>query len=159
MTEQIDRRAHVLEREQFVPLPPDEAFVFFADAHNLEQITPPFLRFRVLTPRPIPMGEGALIDYRLRLHGIPIRWKTRIEAWEPGVRFVDRQLRGPYALWHHTHTFEPAPGGTLLRDVVRYRLPFGLLGRLIERLFVRRDVEQIFAYRQEVIARVLGGTL
>ncbi len=120
---------HVLERTQILPGEPAEVFEFFADAFNLEDITPPWLGFRIVTPRPIAMREGALIEYRLKLHRVPIRWLTRIEAWEPGVRFVDAQIRGPYKLWHHTHTFEPHAGGTLVRDRVRYEMPAGAARR------------------------------
>ncbi len=105
---------HTLRREQTLPGTPDEVFPFFADAGNLEAITPPYLRFEIVTPRPIEMGEGTLIEYKLRLHGLPISWLTRIEVWEPGVRFVDQQMRGPYALWHHTHEFEANGDGTTL---------------------------------------------
>ncbi len=146
---------HVLERTQVLPGDPGEVFEFFGDAFNLEAITPSWLRFRIVTPRPIDMREGALIEYRLALHRIPIRWLTRIEAWEPGVRFVDAQIRGPYKLWHHTHTFEPDADGTLVRDRVRYALPGGL-GELAHRLFVRRDLERIFDHRQAVVAQRLG---
>ena len=108
-------RERVLEREQVVPTPIERAFDFYSDAGNLERITPPWLRFRMVTPAPIEMREGALLEYRLVLHGIPVRWRTRIESWEPPVRFVDAQLRGPYALWHHTHEFEPdGSGGTIM---------------------------------------------
>jgi ligand-binding SRPBCC domain-containing protein len=137
---------HTLRRERYLPGTPDEVFPFFAEPRNLERITPPFLHFHVVhadEPR-----AGALIEYRLRLHGVPIDWLTRIEAWEPGVRFVDVQLRGPYALWHHTHEFEAAHAGTtLMRDTVRYALPYGPLGALAHRVFVKRDVEAIFDYR------------
>ena len=98
-------------------------FEFFSDARNLEAITPDFLRFRLITSPPIPMAEGTLIDYRLSLHGAPLRWRTRIEAWVPGQRFVDLQLSGPYRLWRHTHTFEDVPGGTRMSDEVEYRCP------------------------------------
>jgi ligand-binding SRPBCC domain-containing protein len=139
---------HVLRREQRLPAPPGAVFEFFADAGNLEAITPGWLRFRIVTPRPIEMRPGALIEYRLRLHGVPVSWRTRIEAWEPGVRFVDAQLRGPYRLWHHTHEFAPdGAGGTLMRDTVRYALPLGPLGELARRLFVARDLAAIFDFR------------
>src|SRR5512135_2403182 len=105
-------KVHVLERSQLVPRPRGEVFAFFAEARNLEAITPPFLRFEILPPVPEAIRPGALIDYRLRLFGLPFRWRTRIEGVEPEQRFVDVQLRGPYRLWHHTHTFEDAPGGT-----------------------------------------------
>lgn len=149
-------RVHLLEREQLVRREPHETWEFFQDAHNLEAITPKLLGFRVITPRPIAMGEGALIDYRLRLHGVPVRWRTRIDEWEPDRRFVDQQVRGPYALWHHTHTFEPQAEGTLMRDRVRYRLPLGLAGALAHAAFVRRDLEEIFDFRRDEVARRLG---
>jgi ligand-binding SRPBCC domain-containing protein len=149
-------RVHVLEREQVVPVAPEAAWVFFADARNLEAITPGFLRFRVVTPGPIAMGEGALIEYRLRLRRLPISWLTRIDVWEPGRRFVDRQLRGPYALWHHTHTFAPHAEGTLMRDRVRYRLPLGILGALARLVLVRRDLDAIFDFRRDAIGCRLG---
>lgn len=148
-------RVHVLEREQVLSRPPSEAWEFFQDAYNLEEITPPFLGFEVLTPRPIEMRLGTLIEYELRLHGVRLRWLTRIEDWEPGRRFVDRQLRGPYALWHHTHTFEPHPEGTLMRDRVRYRLPLGPLGAIAHVALVRRDLDAIFDFRRAEIARRL----
>ena len=150
---------HTLRREQRLPGTPDEVFPFFADAANLEAITPPLLRFRVLTPRPVEMAVGTLIEYRLRLHGLPLRWLTRIEAWEPGVRFVDVQLAGPYGLWHHTHDFEPdGAGGTVMRDVVRYAMPFWPLGELAVPLFVRRDLERIFDFRRDEVARRLSSS-
>ncbi len=148
---------HELTREQILPADPDAVFGFFADAFNLEAITPPWLRFGIVTPGPIRMAPGALIEYRLRVHGIPIRWLTRVEVWEPGVRFVDVQVRGPYRYWHHTHAFEPHRGGTLVRDTVRYALPLGPLGRLAHAAFVRRDLERIFDFRHAEVDRRLGG--
>jgi ligand-binding SRPBCC domain-containing protein len=143
---------HVLRREQRLPGSPDEVFPFFADAGNLEAITPPWLGFEVVTPRPIEMRPGALIEYRLTLHRLPIAWLTRIEEWEPGVRFVDMQLTGPYRLWHHTHEFRAHPeGGTVMTDTVRYALPYGALGALAHRVLVRRDVERIFDYRAQAV--------
>ncbi len=147
-------QVHVLERAQRLPQPPDEAFGFFASAHNLESITPPWLRFQVLTRGPVEMAPGTLIEYRLRLHGLPIRWLTRIEVWEPGRRFVDVQVRGPYRLWHHTHAFEPdGAGASVMRDIVRHALPLGPLGGLAHRAFVGRDLERIFDYRREAVVR------
>jgi ligand-binding SRPBCC domain-containing protein len=144
---------HVLERRQRLPVPAERAFAFFSDARNLEAITPPWLRFHVLTPGAIEMRPGTLIDYRLRLHGVPLTWRTRITVWEPPRRFVDVQLRGPYTLWEHTHTFEPAgPDGVIIRDRVRYALPFGRLGELARRRFVRRDLDRIFDHRMRAIA-------
>jgi ligand-binding SRPBCC domain-containing protein len=148
---------YTLTREQRLPGTPDEVFRFFGDAGNLEAITPPSLRFSIVTPRPIEMRAGALIEYRLRLRGLPISWLTRIEEWEPGVRFVDMQLRGPYALWHHTHTFEPdGEGATILRDKVRYALPLGPLGEIANFLLVQRDVERIFDHRRDAVATAFG---
>ena len=146
---------HTIEREQVVPQDADAAFAFFADASNLEAITPPWLRFRILTPRPIAMREGALIDYRLSLHRVPCRWHTRIDAWEPGRRFVDRQISGPFSVWDHTHTFEAVAGGTLIRDRVVYRMPLGPLGEIARRVLIGRDLERIFDYLREAIERLL----
>jgi ligand-binding SRPBCC domain-containing protein len=148
-------RIHRLEREQLLPRPPGEVFPFYANARNLERITPPLLGFSVVGDEPIEMRPGALIQYRLRLHGLGIDWLTRIEEWEPGVRFVDAQLAGPYALWHHTHTFEARGGGTLVGDVVRYALPVWPLGELAKPL-VRRDLARIFDFRRDEVARLLG---
>lgn len=147
---------HLLEREQLVPRPADEVFGFFAQAHNLERITPPWLRFEVLTPGPIEMGSGILIGYRLRVHTVPVRWITRIEEWDSGRLFVDRQLRGPYRLWHHRHEFVSCLEGTLVRDRVRYAMPLGRLGELAHAAFVRRDLERIFDFRRAAVARLLG---
>lgn len=138
----------------WTPRPRAEVFPFFGDAHNLEAITPPWVRFHVLTPAPIPMRVGALIDYRIRVHGLPIRWRTRIDEWNPPERFVDTQLRGPYRLWRHTHIFREHEGGTLCLDEVEY-CPLG--GALMNWLFVRRDVERIFRYRQEKLIGRFGG--
>lgn len=150
-------RIHTLRREQELDGTPGEVFPFFADAFNLEALTPPLLRFRVITPGPIEMRAGTLIQYRLRLRGVPVGWKTLIQDWSPSRRFVDTQLSGPYALWHHTHTFDPLPGErTLMTDVVRYAVGFGPLGEVAQRALVRRDVEAIFDYRREAIAGLLA---
>lgn len=146
---------HIFETEIWLPRPRKEVFAFFADAFNLQKITPPFLNFVVLTPKPIRMRAGTLIDYKLRLRGIPINWRTLITVWEPPVRFVDEQLRGPYRQWLHEHTFEERDGGTLMHDKVRYSVPGGAL---VERLFVRRDVQRIFDYRAERMEELLGKT-
>jgi ligand-binding SRPBCC domain-containing protein len=148
---------HLLERKQRVPLSIAESFAFYGDALNLERITPPLLEFKVATPSPIEMGVGTLIEYKLRLHRVPVRWRTRIEVWEPPHRFVDMQIRGPYSLWEHTHTFEEdGPEATIIRDRVRYSIPFGPLGELADRVLVRRDLKQIFDYRRDAVARELG---
>jgi ligand-binding SRPBCC domain-containing protein len=150
-------RAHILERRQRVELPLDEAFAFYGDASNLERITPPWLGFQVTTPEPIEMGVRTLIEYRLRLHRVPVRWRTRITVWEPPHRFVDTQISGPYSLWEHTHTFEEdGPEATIIEDRVRYAIPFGPLGRLADRLLVQRDLRQIFDYRRDAVAREMG---
>jgi len=134
-----------LRSEAWLPRRRDEVFAFFGDARNLDALTPPWVKFAMLTPGLIEMRADTLIDYRIRVHGIPIRWQTEITEWQPPHHFVDTQLRGPYTLWHHTHTFEERDGGTLCLDHVRYR-PRG--GALANWLFVRRDVERIFNYRQ-----------
>lgn len=144
-------RIHVLERAQRVHRPLDEVFAFFADAANLDLLTPPWLRFRILTPTPIAMAPGTLIDYSIRWRGLPLRWRTRIEEWFPGRRFVDMQIRGPYRLWHHTHTFERAGNETIVQDVVRYALPLGPVGHLAHALLVARDVQRIFDFRERRI--------
>lgn len=149
-------RERLLEAEQVVPAPLDRVFTFFADAGNLEAITPPHLRFHILTPRPIQMRVGAVIDYSIRLHGVPIRWRTLIRVWEPGRRFVDEQIRGPYRLWIHEHTFEAVRGtdgleATRMRDRVRYAAP---MDWLCHAMFVRPNLERIFAYRRATIERL-----
>ena len=149
-------RTHVVERSQIVRRPLDEVFAFFADAHNLERITPGFLRFRITTPAPIEMRRGALIDYRLELYGVGFAWQTRIAEWEPGRRFVDVQLRGPYRRWEHTHTFTPVAEGTRVDDRVEYELPLGPLGDVAHALFVRRSVNRIFDHRRHEIERAFA---
>ena len=147
-------RFHTLRRRQWIPRPIEEVFTFFSDARNLEEITPPWLGFRILTPVPIRIAEETRIRYRLRLHGIPVGWETEIRQWKPPHRFCDVQLLGPYQLWHHTHRFEPKDGGTLMTDILRYRLPLGIIGQLVHHLKVRRDVEKIFDYRARRIAEL-----
>ena len=144
-------REHLLERRQFIPRPLDEVFPFFADATNLERITPAWLHFEIVTPQPIVMAVGTRIEYRIRWRFLSYSWLTEIVAWEPPHGFVDVQLRGPYALWHHTHRFEATPEGTWMTDRVRYALPLGPIGEMAHRLAVRRDLERIFDYRRQVI--------
>ena len=132
-------------------------FQFFAEAANLERLTPPFLRFRILTPAPIIMAAGTSIDYQLRLYGIPIRWRTRIETFERGASFTDVQLHGPYRQWIHRHEFLDMDGaGTQMRDTVDYQLPFGPLGVLVRRMFVRASLDRIFDYRRQVVSQLFG---
>ena len=142
--------AYTLTAALWLPQRRGEVFSFFADAFNLEAITPPWLKFAVVTPPPIVMRAGTLIDYRLWVHGLPFRWRTEITVWEPPLRFVDEQRRGPYRRWIHTHSFEEQDGGTLCRDVVQYAVPGG---RFINWLLIRRDVRRIFTDRQETIQR------
>ena len=146
-----------LETETFLPRSIDEVFEFFANAENLERITPPELDFRILTPTPIVMREGKLIDYRLRLFGIPFGWRTRIVEWQPNDHFIDEQVRGPYASWTHLHTFAAFEDGTLMTDRVEYRLPFQPAGAIALPL-VRRQLDRIFRYRADAIQRLLGGS-
>lgn len=148
---------HHLHRSQVLPRPRGEVFAFFEDAANLARITPDFLGFEIVTPSPIAMGAGTVIDYRIRLFGIPMRWRTEIELYERGERFVDRQVRGPYRLWHHTHGFRDVPGGTEMVDDVDYEIGFGPLGGIAHGLFVRRTLARIFDYRAEVVAGLFGG--
>jgi ligand-binding SRPBCC domain-containing protein len=148
---------HTLRREQELDVPADAAFAFFADARNLEAITPPLLGFELVTPPPIAMGVGTFLQYRLRVRGLPVRWDTLIQAWEPPRRFIDVQVRGPYRLWHHTHEVEPVDGGrSLMRDTVRYAIGFGPRGELAHRLVVRRDLQAIFDYRAARVPALLG---
>ncbi len=137
-----------LYRKQRVERPIEEVFAFFERPENLDTITPPSLRFRILTPLPIVMKEGALIDYSVRISGLPVRWTTYIDRYDPPHNFVDVQLRGPYSFWHHTHRFTVAgSNATLIEDEVLYLLPFGVAGRAAHALWVRRQLEYIFDYR------------
>jgi len=136
--------------EIWLPWPSEHVFSFFADAANLETITPPWLRFKILTPAPIEMREGTLIDYKLLIHGLPIKWRTRISAWQPPHFFVDEQLRGPYHKWIHQHTFDPVDGGTFVRDLVNYVVPFD---SAVHCWFVRPDIENIFRYRSDQLRK------
>lgn len=147
---------HRIDRAQVVHRPVHEVFQFFADARNLEQITPPWLRFQLVTLEPIVIRTGTRIEYRLHVHGVAMRWVSQIDPWEPDRAFVDRQIRGPYRFWEHLHTVEPVAEGTLSRDRVRYALPLGPLGTIAHVALVRRDLARVFDYRQETIARILG---
>lgn len=146
---------YILKRELTLDLPRTVVFDFFADAGNLERITPPELNFHIITPQPIDIRKDALIDYRLKLRGFPVTWRTEISVWEPPFRFVDQQLKGPYKQWIHTHTFtEIDTGTTLIEDEVRYRLPMEPLCD-IAHFMVRRELEYIFDYRQKAVAEML----
>jgi hypothetical protein len=150
-------KTYLLERKQIIPRSKSETFDFFSDAFNLERITPHFLGFRILTPRPIKMATGTIIEYELAIYGIPVKWRTLIESWLPEDRFVDTQIKGPYRLWRHTHTFEElGPNSTLVTDTVQYGIPFGPIGRLAHWLFVGKTLDKIFNYRASVIAELFG---
>jgi ligand-binding SRPBCC domain-containing protein len=144
--DQQRRGGYVLHAESFVRRPLDEVFAFFSDALNLQRITPPSMRFKVVTPGPIVMARGLRIDYRLRVRGLPMRWRSEITTWEPGVRFVDEQRRGPYRYWIHEHRFHAKEGGTQMLDTVHYASPGG---PLIHRWLVRPDLEKVFGFREE----------
>jgi ligand-binding SRPBCC domain-containing protein len=137
-----------------IPLPRERVFAFFADAANLGAITPPELDFRILTPLPIAMRDGALIDYRIGLWRIPMKWKTRITRWNPPFEFVDEQISGPYRTWIHTHRFTENGNATVIEDEVRYELPFGILGGIASPL-VRRQLDRIFQYRSKRVTTLL----
>lgn len=148
---------HELKTEQLVAAPFDEVCAFFRRPENLARLTPPWLGFRILTPSPIAMREGAVIDYIIQLGPVPLRWRSLITRDDPPQCFVDEQLSGPYSFWHHTHTFTAINGGTLVQDHVRYLLPFGPLGVLVQKLAVRRQLKAIFAYRSRAIAAHFAG--
>ena len=147
---------HELVAEQWVPKSPEEVFPYFCNERNLEELTPPFLSFKVMGKSTDAIEEGTLIDYKLKLHGVPFSWRTKIEAWQPVKKFVDTQLKGPYRKWHHTHEFQPLGGGTLLRDRVLFKLPLGILGDTLGGWKVHKDVQQIFTFRRQKIRELFG---
>lgn len=146
-----------LHFEQDLPRPLPEVFAFFEKPENLERITPPWLHFRILTPKPIQMSRGTLIDYSVRPFLWTFRWTSYIETYEPPHRFVDSQLRGPYSFWHHTHTFREVQGGTRIEDTLRYAVPLWWLGELMGGWLVRRQLNAIFTFRKKAIVEALGG--
>jgi ligand-binding SRPBCC domain-containing protein len=148
-------RTHKFETELWLPVPREKVFPFFADAHNLELITPPWLNFRVLTPGEIEMRAGTIINYKLRIHGLPVRWRTEITGWNPPFSFCDEQRCGPYRRWSHTHTFQEKNDGTSCRDKVIYAVPGGAL---VNYFFVRHDVKKIFDYRREALKKHFAAT-
>lgn len=149
-------KTYRLVREQLIPRPPEAVFEFFADASNLERLTPSFLNFRILTALPIAMAPGVHIEYQLKLFGVPLQWLTRIEEYVENRYFVDLQLRGPYKLWRHLHRFEAVREGTRMLDQVDYALPFGPLGSLAHALHVERTLRRIFDFRAERVAALFG---
>lgn len=149
-------KTRVFQSEQWLPRDVKEVFTFFSDARNLDLITPPWLNFQVLTPGPIEMKPGALIDYRLKVRWIPLSWRTEILEWEPPRRFVDLQVRGPYKLWRHEHTFDPGEGGTWIRDRVEYAVPGWILEPMVHCMFVGPDIRKIFEYRKKKIEEIFA---
>jgi ligand-binding SRPBCC domain-containing protein len=145
--------------EVWIPQKVNQVFPFFSDEKNLEKLTPSSLNFQVLKKSTERMQAGTLIDYKLRVHGFPLRWRTLIESWSPDKSFVDTQLKGPYKQWHHTHEFNEIYGGTLMRDRVKYQLPFGFLGNVFLADFIKSDIEKIFSYRKKIIAQLFGQPL
>lgn len=152
-------KIYTLERRITVPAAVAETFAFFEDPSNLARITPPWLGFRILSPEPVAMRYGAEIDYRIRVAGIPLVWKTLITEYEPPFLFTDQQVAGPYRYWRHRHEFHPSPQGTVVRDRVDYALPLGFIGRLAHWLYVRRKVQEIFEYRAEALIRIFNAAM
>ena len=146
-------RGYRLEAAQFLPQTREHVFDFFSDAFKLETLTPKWLHFSVLTEAPIRIAAKARIDYRLRIRGIPLRWQSVIDVWEPPLRFVDEQTRGPYRRWYHEHLFEVVEGGTLCRDIVDYEV-YG--GALINAVLVQPDLVRIFEFRQKTLRELFG---
>ncbi|MEY4630522.1 MAG: hypothetical protein RIQ81_642 [Pseudomonadota bacterium] len=156
-SDDIERGVSEILVRQWLPRPLAEVFPFFQNEKNLEILTPPFLNFHVVGKTTRQIEKGTLIDYKLKLHGLPIRWRTEILSWQPPKKFVDNQIKGPYALWHHTHEFEELGGGTLMTDRVQYRVPMGLLGKLTAGPFVDGDVSRIFEFRKQKARELFGG--
>ncbi len=150
-------KIYTLKREQVVPRRLDDVFPFFADPQNLARLTPPSLGFVILTPSPIATRQGALIDYTIGVLGVRTHWRTLISDYDPPHSFTDIQLKGPYLFWHHTHSFRQTDSGTIIGDEVRYVMPFGILGRAVHALLVRRRLRQIFDFRERVIAEIFAG--
>ena len=149
-------KVYTFKKEQKISKNILEVFDFFSRPENLAAITPPKMKFQILTPSPIEMKEGALIDYTVRILGFPIRWRTLITKYDPPNMFVDQQLKGPYSIWHHTHTFTKiSDNETLIRDIVAYSIPFGLIGRIVHSLYIKKDLEKIFLYRKNKISDLL----
>jgi len=149
-------KIYTLQQRQVVQAPVEEVFDFFSDPENLGRITPRWLGFQFLTPLPLEMRNGTVIDYAIHLLGLPRRWTTLITTFDPPHEFVDLQLRGPYAFWHHTHRFREVPGGTEMTDSVRYAMPYGPIGRIAHALVVRHQLGLIFRHRASAITEKFG---
>ncbi len=143
-----------LHQTQFINKPISEVFYFFSMPENLEVITPRYLNFRIKTPSPVKMESGSIIDYKIKLRGIPFTWSSLISEYNPPYKFIDEQVRGPYAYWHHTHIFSETKGGTLIEDIVKYSIPFGLVGQLAHFLFIKSDLKNIFQHRFNTINKI-----
>lgn len=145
-----------IEFTHWIAAPLDDVFAFFSSASNLEKLTPPWLHFKITGQSTPQIQKGTLIDYKLRIHGIPCRWRTLIEEWNPKTCFIDTQLKGPYRIWHHTHSFKEENGGVLMTDTIKYEVPFGALGNLIAGNYVSKDIHKIFNYRKEIINQIFA---
>ena len=145
-------KCYELTWEQFIDQPIDKVFNYFSHPENLEEITPPRLNFTILTPRPIPMEKGSLIDYTIRILGFPVHWRTLITSYNPPHGFVDEQIKGPYVIWHHRHSFKDINGGTMIQDTIRYAIPLGIIGRFLNFIWIQKDLKDIFAYRKIIIS-------
>lgn len=146
-------RTYRLQTQLWLPQPREEIFNFFSDPSNLDRLTPPWLHFEILTPKSVEMNAGTLLDYRLRLHGIRLRWQSEIFVWEPPNRFIDRQIKGPYRQWVHEHNFSAHQGGTLVGDSVTYSVPGG---RIIQKLLVAPDLDRVFGYRHKILKELFN---
>jgi len=149
-------KIYELNKTQFINQPIDVVFNFFSKPENLALITPSKLAFKILTPTPITINKGTLIDYTIRLMGFPVHWRTLITKYNPPYEFVDEQIKGPYLFWHHTHTFKAVNGGSEIKDKVRYSIPMGYLGQFIHKIWIKKDLEKIFEYRKAVIDKLFN---
>ena len=149
-------RDQVFEQKTLVKAPIEKVFEFFSEAKNLEMITPPWLNFKIIDQSTPNIQAGTILTYKLKIHGIPIRWKTLIESWTPNLHFVDTQIKGPYKKWHHTHRFTSTPEGTIVEDTVLFRVHFGLFGQLLTGNWVRKDVKKIFLFREKMIESIFS---
>ena len=150
-------KEYTLEKHQFITKSKKEVFDFFKTPENLEKITPKNLNFVIHTPSPISMNEGTLIEYRIKLLGIPIYWKTLINAYDPPKYFSDIQLKGPYSKWDHTHIFKECKNGTMMIDKIVYSIPFGIIGQIAHSIWVKEELNRIFNYRYDIIEKIFKG--